>query len=376
MMGRRLARRLLETGERAGAEAGTSPGTAWPDDGLGLSDERLLGLAAEYHFGTVAGCFRRAGGPLELRQVAWWGSALADIACAAAARRRDDDLLADAALFHLAVALFDQIVDDQPDRSGTLAESVDPSRLRLKLESPSAPDARLHCNDPELDLIVGLFDGALGGIGRRLEDEPAWRDEILQMLEAMYVSELALSDDPMVAKTLPFTLVGHLALRPGEAAPRALFQNLAHLLGLWDDWQDLLADGWALAPNAHLGPRDPRGTLPRRLRGLARGLWLTLMGAIPRHEISGCLSGALEATLESARPLPGAARQKTVALLLHMLGAFGSPATPGRARRSSSCCQFRTTLRNGTAARPRLDLRTRRRRPSGLTSYGIPDTFR
>jgi hypothetical protein len=336
-MRRRLTRLLLRRRDRAGTEAGTSAEAAWPDFGLGLSDERLLDLATEYHFGRLAGHFRRAGGPLELRQVAWWGSALADIACAAASRRRDDGLLVDAALFYLAVALFDQIVDGQPDRSGTLAEAVDPSRLRLKVESPSAPDARLHCDDPELGLIVALLDGALGSIGHRLGDEPEWREEILQMLETMYVSELALSDDAMAAKTLPFTLIGHLAIRPGEAAPRALFQNLAHFLGLWDDWQDLLADGWALAPNALLESRVRPASLPWKLRGLARGLGLILMGAIPCHEVSRRLSGALEATLESARPLPRPARQKTDALLLHMLGAFGPPATPGRARRSSSC---------------------------------------
>ena len=145
------------------------------------------------------------------------------------------------------------------------------------------------------------------------------------MLEAMYRSELSLSSDLLAAKTLPFAMIGHLALPPGETAPRAFFGKLACFLGLWDDWQDLVADGWALAPNAHLEPPPPG-----RLRGLGRGLWLTLMGTIPRHELSQRLARALEALLESARELPIGARRKTDELLLHMLGAEISPALIGR----------------------------------------------
>jgi len=323
MMRRRLARLLLAAGE--GERAGTAPPSVRragsSGECLGLSDERLLQLAVEHSLGSVASHFRRLGEPLQLRRLAWWGSALADIGCAAGSRGREDDLLADAARFYVAVALFDHVVDDAPDRSIALARPLEPSRLRLKLERPTDPEARLVCPAPGLRLIVALFDRALEGIGRRLEREPVWRAELADMLETMYCSELSLSGDPLAAKTLPFILIGHLALPPTETAPRAFFTKLAYLLGLWDDWQDLLPDGWALAPNAHLEPRPPG-----RLRGLGRGLWLTLMGMTPRHELSLRLTRALEATLESARPLPVAARRKTDELLLHMFGVRVFPA--------------------------------------------------
>jgi hypothetical protein len=305
-------------------------GAHWLDEGLGLCDKRLLDLAAEHRFGSVAGCFRRVGAPLELRRLAWWGSALADIGCAAGSGCRDEEVLVDAARFYLGVALFDDVVDGAPHRTAALVQPLHPSRLRLKLERPTDPDTQLRCVAPDLELIAALFDRALEGIGRRLDREPGWRREIADMLEAMYLSELGLSGDPLAAKTLPFVLIGHLALRPDETAPRTFFANLAQLLGLWDDWQDLLADGWAKAPNAHLGCPPGEGP-PRRLRGLARGLWLTLMGTLPGHEVSRRLTRALEATLESFRALPSAARSKAEALLLQMLGArIGRPALIGQ----------------------------------------------
>lgn len=314
-MRHRLIRLLLEDAEGAGdPDAEGAPG-----ERVGLSDECLLDLAVEHQFGSLATSFPGSGAPLELRRLAWWGSALADIGCAAGARSCDEDLMADAARFYLGVALFDDVVDLAPARAAALARPLEPSRLRRKLERPSDPEARLRSDAPDLSLIVALFDKALAGVGRRLAEQPAWRDEVADMLEAMYRSELSLSDDPLAAKTLPFALIGHLALAPGAAAPRAFFAELSSLLGLWDDWQDLLTDGWGLAPNAHLGPPPPG-----KLRGLGRGLWLTLTGRPSRR-----IMRALTATLESARPLPPAARRKASVLLLQMLGGPAGAALSG-----------------------------------------------
>jgi len=322
-MRRRLARLLLErgNGERARSTPSATRIAGAHDGELGLGEERLLDLAAEHRFGSIAGSFRPAGGPVELRRVAWWGSALADIGCAAGCLPRDEDLLADAARFYLAVALFDDVVDEHPRLANDLAPPLHPSRLRRKLERPTAPVARLTVAVPELVPVVALFDRALEGIGRRLRSEPGWREEVAGMLEAMYLSELGLGSDRLAAKILPFTLIGHLALRPDQETQRRFFGRLAWLLGLWDDWLDLVADGWALAPNAHLG--DPSPLPPRRLRGVTRALWLTLMGAVPGHEVSRRLARALDATLEASRPLSAPARGKVEALLLQMLGAPG-----------------------------------------------------
>ncbi|MFI5169482.1 MAG: hypothetical protein ACHQM7_03895 [Vicinamibacterales bacterium] len=323
MLRRRLLRRVLAYAAREPG-AGRNVGIAC----LGLSDERLRELAVRHRFGLLASSFRRIGEPIELRRVAWWGSALADIACAAGSRGRDEGLLADAARFYLAVALFDDVVDEAPERAPALAAPLHPSRLRLKLQCPTSPSARLECAASDLELIVALFDDALEGIGRRFGAEPSRREEIGDMLEAMYRSELALSGDPMPAKTLPFTLIGHLALIPGEADARTFFARLAKLLALWDDWQDLAADGWAGAANAHLAHAAGRTA---SVAGLARGLWLALMGAIPAHPVSRRLTSAFDEALASAGPLPHAARAKAHALLLYMLGAAASsPALIGQ----------------------------------------------
>jgi hypothetical protein len=314
---RRLLRRVLAHRTR---ESGGSPSAGGTF--VGLSDDRLLGLATRHRFGLLASSFPCFGEPIELRRIAWWGSALADIACAAGARSRHEALLEDAARFYLGVALFDHVVDEAPERAGALAAALHPSRLRLKLQHPAEPCARLACDVRDLELIVDLFDAALEGIGRRLTAEPARRHEIGDMLEAMYSSELSLSSDPMPAKTLPFTLIGQLALGRGEREARTFFARLAQLLALWDDWLDLAADGWSRSANAHLASPAGRGS---RLGGLARGLWLALVAAVPAHAVSRRLTRAFDETLESAGPLPPAARTKATALLLYMLGAAASP---------------------------------------------------
>ncbi len=285
--------------------------------GLGLGDEGLALLAVEYHFGTLAGHFRPFGGPLELREIAWWGSALADIACAAGGKRSDEELLRDAALFHLGVALFDDVIDTQPERSDRLAEALHPGRLGPKLENPTDTHHALRSPDAVLNLIAALFDGALEGIGRRLAHDREWRRALLQMLQSMYASELQLAGDPQTAKTLPFAFVGHLAVRPGDGAD-ALLQNLSIFLGLWDDWLDLVADVWFAEPNAFLDPRSRQGWRGR-LRGTAKGLGLLMAGGTRGSTAGRRLTLALRATLDAAKPLPPAAQEKLKHLCLYML---------------------------------------------------------
>ena len=167
----RLARRLLSEadGVRFSAPASDFPRR---EERLGLHEADLASLAVRCRFGRLAEHFRSEGGPAELREIAWWGSALADIATEAAAHPRNDDLLTDAAFFNLGVALFDGVVDNAPARIPAIAKSLSPTRLRRKLARPLDPEAALSCAEPDFELIVSLFDQTLGGVGQRCADAP------------------------------------------------------------------------------------------------------------------------------------------------------------------------------------------------------------
>jgi hypothetical protein len=318
-MSGRLERRLLSepSGGRSFASAPCSPRR---EEWLGLHETDLATLAVRCHFGKLAQHFRPDGGAMELREIAWWGSALADIASEAAAQPRDEDVLSDAALFNLGVALFDGVVDHAPERIPAIAESLSPVRLRQKLERPSDPDAALTCADPQLELIVSLFDHTLGRVGQRCAGDPAWRDRLARTLRDMYASELGLNSEPLAAKTLPLVFLGHLVIRPseGEGPAREFFAHLSAFLALWDDWVDLGADALALAPNAFLGSHPSKGWVAR-MSAVARGVALAAGEVALEGRVSRRLSATLDATLESARRLPPAARDKTRNLCLRML---------------------------------------------------------
>ncbi len=307
----------------------SAPASDFPrrEERLGLHEADLASLAVRCRFGRLAEHFRSEGGPAELREIAWWGSALADIATEAAAQPRNDDLLTDAAFFNLGVALFDGVVDNAPARIPAIAESLSPTRLRRKLARPLDPEAALSCAEPDLELIVSLFDQTLGGVGQRCADDATWRDNLARTLDDMYASELGLTGDPMPAKRLPLIFLGQMVIRPGEdnRLPREFFAHLSAFLALWDDWADLGADALALAPNAFLGSCPSRGWVAR-IGAVARAMAFTAREVAFAGQVSRRLTATLDATLESARLLPLAARDKTRTLCLRMLRV--APATP------------------------------------------------
>lgn len=102
---------------------------------LGLTESQVAQLARAYRFAELAQHFPSRGDVQHLCKVAWYGSAVADIAVARAAPEREL-ALRDGALFNVGIALFDTIVDDQPDGLAGAQEALYPAALRQRLMRP------------------------------------------------------------------------------------------------------------------------------------------------------------------------------------------------------------------------------------------------
>ena len=272
-----------------------------PDGGddvrLGLTGAELAGVVPERDALELATAAR--GDAERLRRIVWWGSALADLPDGANGAR------ADAGRFNLAFALFDSVVDDTPGRIPALAHVLAPRRLRQRLAGGGA----LATDVSELAPLVGLFDTALAGSGRRLRSQPRRLDELGDLLEAMFRSELRVTPDPFAAKTLPVVFLG--ALVDGNAATARLFRALAEFLWLWDDWLDVAADFVRLRPNAFLG----RGGAAICLRGATR----LAAGARAHAAVADRLDRAFSASLDAALRAGGGTYERTVAFHRELL---------------------------------------------------------
>ena len=248
--------------------------------------------------------------------VAWWGSALADLALDR--QRADRDcILSEAAAFNLAVALFDSAVDGAPARARLLADALEPRRMAARLAYPGNPGHRIECRDPSLDLVAALFDRVLSSAGRRFGSQPAQLDRCSRLLEKMYRSELGRSSEPFFAKAGPVLFVGALASDLEQRRWRRLYEALARLCQLWDDWQDMEEDLRGLAPNSFLGaprPMAPVGSVAYGLRGLAR----VAAGDLCHRGIAATLATGFRETVMAARDCDPDTYRKT-RLLCHEL---------------------------------------------------------
>jgi len=259
---------------------------------LGLTvaelERALPGGEADLLTGTMSGA---RGDPERLRRIVWWGSALADLTGKATGTAR-----VEAGWFNLAFALFDSVVDDTPSRVPPLARALTPDRLRLRMAAPGHGPAALTANLPELEPLVRLFDGALSAVGGRLRAQPGRLDQLGDLLEAMFRSELWAAPDPFVAKRLPVVFIG--ALVDPHARTARLFRAIAEFLWLWDDWLDLAEDLGRLRPNAFLGRG---GSHAGRATACARGALRLVAGPRTHGQVAGRLERALARTLDAAR---------------------------------------------------------------------------
>jgi hypothetical protein len=249
------------------------------------------------------------GDPERLRQIVWWGAALADLPGTAIGTTR-----VEAGRFNLAVALFDSVVDDTPSRVPPIARALAPDRLRVRLVEPDHPAAALTTDLRELEPLVRVFDAALTGAGRRLRAQPRRLEQLGDLLETMFRSELGATPDPFLAKTLPVVFIG--ALVDGHTSAR-LFRSLAEFLWLWDDWLDLADDLCRLRPNAFLGPASSRTA---RTTACARGAVRLVVGPRAHSRLADRLERALASTLNAARQVGDETYRRTIAFHRELIG--------------------------------------------------------
>lgn len=285
-----------------------------PSDGgevaLGLDDAALERLLPDDQAELLAdGTSGARGDPDRLRRIVWWGAALADVPGTATGTAR-----AEGGRFNLAVALFDSVVDDTPDRVPALARALAPGRLRRRIARPDDERTALTTEPTGLGPLVRLFDEALVDAGRRLRTQPRRLDRLGDLLEAMFLSELRATDDPFAAKRLPVIFIG--ALVDGGLPTARLFLALAEFLWLWDDWLDLADDLRRLRPNAFLGRCGSRAG---RAGACARGGLRLLAGPTARSQVAGQVEGAFVRTLAAASQAGGEPYRRTLSFHRELL---------------------------------------------------------
>jgi hypothetical protein len=289
----RLLRRLAEPARRWGARlharvakrlceqlSALTPEQTTEPPRLGLDDAEIEAACAQH--GVVALRERissRGATTAHLQRIAWHGSALADIACPVAHPLRERVLL-DAALFNLAVALTDSLVDDEPDAGARAGRTLAPDLLERRLMQSSGTDAALGGGDESSDLrpLYALWDALLVSIGSRFDEDHATIARLAALLDRMHRSEFAAGEDRLAAKALPIEFVGALVRDGANSLGRAhedLYRELGALIGLLDDWHDLALDMRHLRANELIYTHDGRGS--RRAQYLLRGA-LRLVG--------------------------------------------------------------------------------------------------
>lgn len=289
------------------------PGPAPETAGLqpGLSADRLQRLAAQGRFSDLGEAFPTRGGTGRIGLIAWFGSLVADIGCAPTFRHRDL-VLREGALFNLAVALFDTIIDDQPSRRRAAAEALRPEVLIAVLRG-GVPLP--NHGDTALNSLVGLFNSTLLSTHRRLCRSPGTLSELGELLSRMYRSELGIDRDRFAAKILPVVYIGRLGDLADSPAVRDLYTRLSKFIALWDDWNDLADDILAGRPNWFAG--DGSGW---SIRNVARPSWRVLGGRFSHAQIARTLRVVMEDTVTESRSAPNFSGAVTLFLLRVLLG--------------------------------------------------------
>lgn len=293
---------------RGSIDAGGGP----PASSLGLAQRELRDLFGDRQLEDLARAFPWRGDPRRLRQIAWWGSALGDIATADRRPAAGRCVLREAACFNLAIALFDSVVDECSEHVPTLVRELDPVRIKTRLQAPRRVESALRCDDPALRLLVELFDAVFASIGRRLARDGRRLDHLIAVLEAMLRSELGLSRNPFEAKTLPIVFIGSLPGGPTPGGRDALFDALARFLWMWDDWIDIVDDMRGLRANAFLG--ECRLPASSAVGYMARSLGRLAGGRRSYVQLAEGLREALDLSLQASRECGHSFHTKTVAL--------------------------------------------------------------
>jgi hypothetical protein len=286
-----------------------------PDfESLGLTDSAVQEACASHGVDMLAQRIRGRGPTAaHLHQIAWHGSALADIGCPAEHPSRERVLL-DAALFNLAVALTDSLVDDEAHTGAQAAEVLRPERLRARLLHP-ADQTFAIAGGGELAAFYALWDSLLVSLGERLADDRDLLANLGEMLARMHRSEFDAGADRLPAKELPIAFIG--ALMDGTTALDALYRELGSLIGLSDDWNDLAADMRRMRANQLVMIHDP--TSAGRLIYIARCLRRVVFSQRLADDVVQGLSGRVSQVLALAGALSPAAQAKAASYVSGML---------------------------------------------------------
>jgi hypothetical protein len=223
--------------------------------------------------------------------IARLGSAIADIASPSTTRHRQL-ILREAALFNLAVALYDTAFDDAPTLRSELADVLSVSRVRDRLEGFSVK--ALRSEHPRLGDLVSLVESVVSSIRWRYRATPRHLSYLGDLIDKMYSSEVTPHADRRDAKILPIVFIGALSDEGAEHSHLRLFVALGKWLSLMDDWQDMGRDMVALRANQFIIPRDGQPGL--LLRYATQGLRLVLDANAPeatRNQLTDALRDLL-----------------------------------------------------------------------------------
>jgi hypothetical protein len=281
-------------------------------DSLGLGEAEIEAACARYGIDELVPQIpSRAQTAGDLHHIAWHGSALADVGCPADHPLREQ-LLLDGALFNLAVALTDSLVDEDPHTGARAGRVLSPPSLERRLRAPSDPQAAIAGEEPGLEALFGLWDALLARLGERYGEDRAALARLAEMLRRMHGGEFDDGADRLPAKLLPIEFIGEI-LRDGDspAALGELYRELGALLALSDDWNDLAEDMRRMRANQLVLMRDH--TRADRARYVARCLQRVVFAGALADEVASALSAGVGRVLARAEAISPGARARAAA---------------------------------------------------------------
>jgi len=287
-------------------------------EAVGFSADQLSDLDRRFNFGTLQAHFPERGSRSLLRRIAWFGSALADVACPTVGESRHETMEM-GALFNLAVALFDSVVDGRPRLKRSLFRALEVPKMVARLRGPNDEATRIRSAEHPLAPLCMLFDAVLRSLGQRYAGSNSRLSDIERQLERMHSSETLPGRKRIEAKCLPVTFVCQASDTHAPMSVRKLYIELGRLLALLDDWRDIADDVRAGRANQFIcsydfgGPHMMNyalGVMSGLLRGTARGAEAFERELVP-------LLGTI---LDLARHLPSLRSQKLQWLLGQLLG--------------------------------------------------------
>jgi hypothetical protein len=286
---------------------------------LGLDMQEIELACARYRVdGLVQRIDGRGPTAAHLHRIAWHGSAIADIACPPEYPAREQ-LLLDAALLNLAVALTDSLVDEQAPVGAHAGRVLDPEKLERRLHAPADPHTAIGDSEHDLEAFYGLWDVLLVRLGERFAADREALARLAGMLARMHRSEFAVDADRLPAKVLPIEFIG--AMLEGCAARPVLdqlYHELGELIALHDDWRDLALDVLHMRANQLILARD--ATAGERLRYLARSARRVIFVKGLTAEVIADLSTHMARVLELAGTLSPGSHARAASYLKGLLG--------------------------------------------------------